>query len=54
MIIKLSMGFYGALVFGNSSMGKIYLIMLFASNLFYLSKIYHSPSMLKSPYNFLT
>ena len=52
-MIKLLMGFYGALVHDQSSIGKVFCIMLFVMNVFYLSKIYTSPRVLKFPYNIL-
>ncbi len=47
------MGLYGALVHGQSSIGKVFCIILFVMNVFYLSKIYSSPRVLKFPYDIL-
>lgn len=47
------MGVYGALIHGQSSIGKIFCIVLFIVNIFYLSKIYSSPRVLKFPYDIL-
>lgn len=52
-VIKLLMGLYGALVHGQSSIGKVFCIILFVMNVFYLSKIYSSPRVLKFPYDIL-
>ena len=47
------MGFYGALVHEQSSIGKVFCIILFVVNIFYLWKIYHSPRVLKFPFDIL-
>lgn len=47
------MGCYGALVHTQGSIGKIFCIIMFIFSVFYLSKVYKSPKMLKFPYGML-
>lgn len=53
-LIKFVMGCYGALVHSQGSIGRIFCILMFIFNVFYASKVYKSPKMLKFTYGMLT